>query len=170
MIVVDPVVTETAKMADIYLRVKPGTDAWLFAAMVAMLVQNERYAQAWVSDNTTGLADIVQVFSNIPVSEYCAHAGLTVAEVDRTVEVIANAKGMAMFEDLRIQMNHHSAHQLPREAGVGAVRTLGKEGGQYVPAYLQNIAGSGRSSRKVRWLKRLLSAAWCLATSWPMRS
>ena len=31
MIVVDPVVTETAKMADIHLRVKPGTDAWLFA-------------------------------------------------------------------------------------------------------------------------------------------
>ena len=52
MIVVDPVVTETAKMADIHLRVKPGTDAWLFAAMVAMLVQNERYAHTWVADNT----------------------------------------------------------------------------------------------------------------------
>ena len=149
MIVVDPVVTETAKMADIHLRVKPGTDAWLFAAMVAMLVQNERYAQAWVSDNTTGIADIVQVFSNIPVSEYCAHAGLTVEEVDRTVEVIANAKGMAMFEDLGIQMNHHSTLISYLEKLVWVLcGHFGKEGGQYVPAYMQNIAGSGRSSRK----------------------
>ena len=149
MIVVDPVVTETAKMADIHLRVKPGTDAWLFAAMVAMLVQNERYAQAWVSDNTTGLANIVQVFSNIPVSEYCAHAGLTVEEVDRTVEVIANAKGMAMFEDLGIQMNHHSTLISYLEKLVWVLcGHFGKEGGQYVPAYMQNIAGSGRSSRK----------------------
>ena len=85
---------------------------------------------AWVSDNTTGLA--VQVFSSIPVSEYCAHAGLTVAEVERTVEVIANAKGMAMFEDLGIQMNHHSTLISYLEKLVWVLcGHFGKEGAQY---------------------------------------
>ena len=149
MIVVDPVVTETAKMADIHLRVKPGTDAWLFAAMVAMLVQTERYAHTWVADNTAGLNDIIEAFGTLPVAEYCAHAGVTVAEVERTVEVIANAKGMAMFEDLGIQMNHHSTLISYLEKLVWVLcGHFGKEGAQYVPAYLQNIAGSGRSSRK----------------------
>ena len=41
MIVVDPVVTETAKMADIHLRVKPGTDAWLFAVSYTHLRAHE---------------------------------------------------------------------------------------------------------------------------------
>ena len=149
MIVVDPVVTETAKMADIHLRVKPGTDAWLFAAMVAMLVQNERYAQTWVADNAAGLGDIIEAFRTIPVAEYCAHAGLTVAEVERTVETIANAKGMAMFEDLGIQMNHHSTLISYLEKLVWVLcGHFGKEGAQYIPTYLQNIAGSGRNSRK----------------------
>ncbi|MDA9711162.1 molybdopterin-dependent oxidoreductase [Luminiphilus sp.] len=149
MIVVDPVVTETAKMADIHLRVKPGTDAWLFAAMVAMLVQNERYAQTWVADNAAGIGDIIEAFRTIPVAEYCAHAGLTVAEVERTVETIANAKGMAMFEDLGIQMNHHSTLISYLEKLVWVLcGHFGKEGAQYIPTYLQNIAGSGRNSRK----------------------
>ena len=34
MIVIDPVVTDTAKLADFHLRVRPGTDAWCLAAMV----------------------------------------------------------------------------------------------------------------------------------------
>jgi len=65
MIVVDPVVTETAKMADIHLRVKPGTDAWMLAAMVAMLVQDERYAAAWVDEHTQGIEDIRKAFGSI---------------------------------------------------------------------------------------------------------
>ena len=38
MIVIDPRVTETAAMADFHLRVRPGRDAWLVAAMAAVLV------------------------------------------------------------------------------------------------------------------------------------
>ena len=33
MIVIDPVLTDTAKLADFHLRVRPGTDAWCLAAM-----------------------------------------------------------------------------------------------------------------------------------------
>ena len=39
MIVIDPVLTDTAKMADFHLRVRPGTDAWCLAALAAVLVQ-----------------------------------------------------------------------------------------------------------------------------------
>ena len=38
LIVIDPRVTETAAMADFHLRVRPGRDAWLVAAMAAVLV------------------------------------------------------------------------------------------------------------------------------------
>ena len=39
MIVLDPVRTETAEMADFHLRVKPGTDAWCLAALAGTIVQ-----------------------------------------------------------------------------------------------------------------------------------
>ena len=41
MIVIDPVVTDTAKLADFHLRVRPGTDAWCLAALAATLVQED---------------------------------------------------------------------------------------------------------------------------------
>ena len=149
MIVVDPVLTESAKMADIHLRVKPGTDAWMLAAMVGMLVQDERYAAAWVDEHTLGLREITDAFGDIPVATYCEYAGLEVALVKRAVDAIVNAKGMAMFEDLGVQMNHHSTLISYLEKLVWVLcGHFGKEGGQYIPAYLQNIAGSGRSSQK----------------------
>ena len=39
MVVIDPRVTETAELADFHLQVRPGRDAWLLAAMVAIIVQ-----------------------------------------------------------------------------------------------------------------------------------
>jgi anaerobic selenocysteine-containing dehydrogenase len=39
LIVVDPVRTETAELADFHLRVRPGTDAWALAALLGAIVQ-----------------------------------------------------------------------------------------------------------------------------------
>ena len=52
MIVVDPWSLKRRRWLK-FITGKPGTDAWLFAAMVAMLVQNE-HMRTWVSDGTTG--------------------------------------------------------------------------------------------------------------------
>ena len=39
MVVIDPRVSETAKMADIHLQLKPSTDAYLMLAMLATIVR-----------------------------------------------------------------------------------------------------------------------------------
>src|SRR3712207_555523 len=48
LIVIDPRVTETAAMADIHLRVRPGRDAWLIAAMAAVLVDEGLADREWL--------------------------------------------------------------------------------------------------------------------------
>ncbi len=108
MIVVDPRRSETAAMADIHLQVRPGTDAWLLAAMVGRLVQTHAIDHAFVDAHTQGLAAVEEAFSTIPVAEYAGRAGIEEALLSRTVDVIAGARSFASYEDLGVQMNRHS--------------------------------------------------------------
>ena len=149
MIVIDPVVSETAKMAEIHLQVKPGTDAWLLAALVALLVQGKRYDADWLAAHSEGLDQVLEAFDDVPVDTYLEHAGIDRALAERTVEAIAGAEGCAVFEDLGVQMNRHSTLVSYLEKLVWALcGHLGKPGGQVNVAYLTSIAGSGLSTRK----------------------
>jgi anaerobic selenocysteine-containing dehydrogenase len=148
LIVIDPVVSETAELADIHLRVRPGTDAWLLAAMVGMLVQQEKYRAQWLAQHSIGLEAVLQAFAGIPVADYCRLAGLEPELVQRAVDVISAATSVAVAEDLGIQMNRHSTLSSYLEKLLWVLcGQFGHPGSQYIPPSLQNIAGSGRSSR-----------------------
>ena len=149
MIVIDPVVSETAKLADIHLRVRPGGDAWLLAAMVGILVQQEKYNADWLAQHSTGLEEVLAAFAHVPVARYCEVAGVPQEQVQAAVDLISGANSVAMAEDLGIQMSLHSTLASYLEKLVwGLCGHFGNPGGQYIPASLTNIAGSGRSSRK----------------------
>ena len=153
LIVVDPRRTETAEIADIHLQVKPGTDAWLFAALVAVLVQENLVARAWLDAHADGLADVLPHFETLPVADYCARCGVPEALVRTTARRIAAASSMASFEDLGVQMNRHSTlvsylHKLV----VFLTGNFGKKGAAYVPTVLVPLAvgreGGGGAPRR----------------------
>ena len=59
LIVIDPRVTETAAMADFHLRVRPGRDAWLIAAMAAVLVDEGLVDRDWLAHHATGVNEVL---------------------------------------------------------------------------------------------------------------
>jgi anaerobic selenocysteine-containing dehydrogenase len=149
MIVIDPVVTETARLADIHLQVKPGKDAWLVAAMTAVLVQESLYDASWLEQHAQGLEELRGYFEAIDVDAYCEIAGVPTQLLRRAVACIAEAGSTAFFEDLGVQMNHHSTLVSYLEKLVWVLTgNFGNVGGQYVPSSLVNIAGSGQSRGK----------------------
>ena len=62
LIVIDPRRSETAELADIHLAVRPGTDAWCLAALVAVLVQEGLVDRAWLAEHADGLDDVETAF------------------------------------------------------------------------------------------------------------
>ena len=46
MVVIDPRRTETAKVADIHLQLKPGTDVYLLSAMLSIIVRENLHDEA----------------------------------------------------------------------------------------------------------------------------
>ncbi len=148
LIVIDPRRTETADLADVHLAVKPGMDAFLLAAILAVLVEEDLTDHAFVAAHTEGWDAVAAVLRQVKIADYAARAGIAEAEVRRVARLIGRARAFASFEDLGVQMNHHSTlvsylHKLL----VFATGSFGKPGTHYVPTGLVEFA-SGASGRK----------------------
>ncbi|HZQ33672.1 MAG TPA: molybdopterin-dependent oxidoreductase [Mycobacterium sp.] len=108
MIVIDPVITDTAKMADFHLRVRPGTDAWCLAAMAAILVQENLCDEAFLADHVNGVGKVRQVLQEVPVGDYAQRCGVDEQLLRAAVRRIGSAESVAVFEDLGIQQAPNS--------------------------------------------------------------
>lgn len=108
MIVIDPVITDTAKMADFHLRVRPGTDAWCLAAMAAVLVQEDLCNEPFLAEHVNGADTVRQVLRDVPVAQYADRCGVDEELLRTAVRRIARADSVAVFEDLGIQQAPNS--------------------------------------------------------------
>ncbi len=148
LIVVDPRRTETAAMAEIHLQVRPGQDAYLVAALGAVLLEEKLHDQEFLSERTTGLDEVAEALGAVPISDFCVRAGVPEALVRKAARRIAAAKSVASFEDLGVQMNRHSTlvSYLHRMLWL-LTGNFGKPGTHYVPTTLVNLA-AGSTGRK----------------------
>jgi anaerobic selenocysteine-containing dehydrogenase len=151
LIVIDPRLTETAEIADIHLRVKPGADAFLLAAMMAVVVQEDLLANDWLAAHADGLPEVLPHFATLSVGEFCAKAGVDEALVRQAARRIATASSVASFEDLGVQMNRHSTlvsylHKLL----VLACGQFGKKGAMYRPTAMAPLASAAGGAAAIK--------------------
>ena len=142
LIVIDPRRTETAELADIHLQVKPGTDAWLLAALGGVLVQEDLIDHEWLHEHAGGVEEPLTAFREIPIAEYCAISGVSEELVRETARRIGKADSLAVYEDHGIQMNRYSTLNSYLNKLLWVLTgNFGKRGAQYVPAPLVSVAG-----------------------------
>jgi anaerobic selenocysteine-containing dehydrogenase len=108
MIVIDPVLTDTAKLSDFHLRVRPGTDAWCLAAMVAVIVQEDLVDGEFLAARVSGSEPVLEAFANVDVARYCDYCGIDEDLIRASARRIASAESVSAFEDLGIQQSPHS--------------------------------------------------------------
>ena len=148
LVVVDPRRTETAELADIHLQVRPGTDAYLLAAILAILLEEGLWNREFLRLHAADVAPVEVALRAVPVAAFCARAGIDEALVRQTARVLGNARALASFEDLGVQMNRESTlvsylHRLL----VAVTGSFGREGTAFVPTSIVAIAG-GASKRR----------------------
>jgi len=148
LVVVDPRRSETAELADIHLQLRPGTDAFLLAALLAILLEEGLLDRAFLGAHAVDLEPVEAAIRAVPIAAFCARAGLDEALVRRTARVIGNARALSSFEDLGVQMNRGSTlvsylHRLL----VALTGNFGRKGTVFVPTSIVAIAG-GPSKRR----------------------
>lgn len=142
MIVIDPRKSETAALADFHLQVKPGTDAWCVAALVATLVQEDLINRAWLDEHTTGIDDVLAALRPIDIADYSRRCGVSEELIRSTARRIAAAQSVATYEDLGVQ-------QAPNSTLVSYLHKLlwiltgnfGKPGAVHIHSWAFPIAG-----------------------------
>ncbi|MGE2692995.1 molybdopterin-dependent oxidoreductase [Mycolicibacterium pulveris] len=108
MIVIDPVLTDTAKMADFHLRVRPGTDAWCLAAMAAVLVQENLCDETFLAAHVTGAESVREALREVSIVDYAQRCGVDEELIRVAARRIGTAGSVAVFEDLGVQQAPNS--------------------------------------------------------------
>jgi formate dehydrogenase len=108
MIVIDPVITDTAKMADMHLRVRPGTDAWVLAALAAVVAQENLCDDAFLANHVTGAENVLDVLRTVDVGDYALRCGVDEELIRAAARRIGAAESVSVFEDLGIQQAPNS--------------------------------------------------------------
>jgi formate dehydrogenase len=108
MIVIDPVLTDTAKMADFHLRVRPGTDAWCLSALGAVLVQENLCDEAFLAEHVTGVEPVREALRAVDVDGFAQRCGVDAELLRAAARRIAAAASVSVFEDLGVQQAPNS--------------------------------------------------------------
>lgn len=148
LIVIDPRRTETAEAADLHLALRPGTDAFLLAAMLALLIRRHAVDHEFLAARTDGYEQVAEALSGIPVEEWIAHAGVHRAEVERAVGMIETAEAMSVRVELGIQQGRHSTLNSYLEKLLFLVTGhFGRPGTNAVHSWLQPLWSESRGER-----------------------
>ncbi len=149
MIVIDPRRTETADLADHFLQVRPGTDAFLLAAMLAVLVQEDLIDHAFLNAHTKTFRDLKPILEEIDVAAYSKRAGVDPEHTRAAARRIGRATSVAVLEDLGIEMAPHSTLNSYLEKLLYVLTGhFGRPGTMNVGTHLGKLIGTGSDNRR----------------------
>lgn len=107
LIVVDPRLSETAKLADIHLPIRPGTDALLLKAMITIILKEGWENKDYLANHTSGFDQVKSYFDNYDVHRAIKTCGLDYEKVREVARLFATRKSSLRY-DLGIFMGRHS--------------------------------------------------------------
>jgi anaerobic selenocysteine-containing dehydrogenase len=146
MIVADPRRTETAEMADMHLQLRPGTDAYLLAAMGAILVRDELVDHAFLEERTVGASELIAALRQVPIEEFVKRCGLDLALVEKAIHCFGQAERAVTHVDLGTQHTLNPSLNAYLEKSLFLLTgNFGKKGGHNLSASL--FAPGGRGPR-----------------------
>ncbi|HMK35596.1 MAG TPA: molybdopterin-dependent oxidoreductase [Desulfomonilaceae bacterium] len=149
LVVIDPRRSETAQRANIHLALRPGTDALLTRAMIAIILNEGLQNNDYLKKHVSGLNSVLPWFADFDAAEAIKVCGLDYQQVRDVSRLFATRKS-AIHPDLGIFMNRHSTVSSYLEVILCAMcGRIGVPGGNVVAGNLMPL-GSHSDERDPR--------------------
>ncbi|KMO97094.1 molybdopterin oxidoreductase family protein [Streptomyces roseus] len=97
LVVVDPRRTRTAKLADLHLAPRPGSDALLLAALAHTLLAERLAAPGALAERTEGLGELAEALARFTPEAVAPACDLTAAEIRDLARALAAAPTAAVY-------------------------------------------------------------------------
>jgi anaerobic selenocysteine-containing dehydrogenase len=107
LVVIDPRRSETAEIADIHLAIRPGTDALLTRAMIAVILQQGWHKTEYIDEHVSGFSEIEPWFRGFDAKAAVQVCELDYKQVKEVCRLFATRRS-CLHPDLGIYMNRHS--------------------------------------------------------------
>ena len=139
LVAIDPRRSETAAIADIHLAVRPGTDALLAKAMIAIIVREGWENQDYIRDHVDGWETIRAWFEGFDVEAALKVCELSYDQVHQVCRLMATRR-WCVHPDLGIYMGRHSTLNTYLMNVLGAICGIfGVRGGNVIPGMVMPI-------------------------------
>ena len=103
LVVIDPYKTRTARFADWYLPINPGTDAALALGMMNVIISEGLYDADYVSRHTTGFDDLKARVQEYPLDKVAHWTGISAADIRRLATEYATQRPAVIRVNYGIQ-------------------------------------------------------------------
>lgn len=107
LVVIDPRKSETARIADMHLALRPGTDALLLRAVIAIIIQEGWYDEDYIHQHVSGFNEIWLDLANFNIEGALAVCELEYEQVRMFAHLMATRKA-GVHTDLGVLMNRHT--------------------------------------------------------------
>jgi anaerobic selenocysteine-containing dehydrogenase len=105
LVVVDPRRHETAKKADIFLQIKPGTDIYFLLALINVIVKEGLCDDKYIAEHTTGWDEAKWIADLVTPEKAAQLCDLDTGQIRDVARTFAKAKRAATHIDLGIYHN-----------------------------------------------------------------
>ncbi len=151
LVAIDPRRSETAAIADIHLAVRPGTDALLIKAMIAIIVAEGWEKHAYIKEHVAGWETIRPWFEKFDVRAALSVCALEYDQVHDLCRLMATRRwafhpDLGIFMGRRTTLNSYLMNVLGAVCGIFGVR-----GGNIIPGMVMPMGSHADERNPKTW-------------------
>lgn len=147
VVVIDPRYTETARQADLFIQIRPGTDGALGMALLHLVIKNKLYDEGFVREKTNGFAELEKAVADFTPEKAAEITGVPQKIIDELANDIGRRQpGMLWPGRGIVCVNNAGSTILAFEALMAIMGNIGKPGAGIV----SHINGYGKANDLVR--------------------